>query len=700
MIENLIHTRNIGIMAHIDAGKTTTTERILFYTGIIHKIGEVHDGAATMDWMKQEQERGITITSAATTTYWNYNSQDYKINIIDTPGHVDFTVEVERSLRVLDGAVAVFCAVGGVEPQSETVWRQADKYSIPKIAFVNKMDRTGADFFRVISEIEEKLYANPIPVQIPIGAEEGFEGLIDLVKNKAIYWQEEEEGLKYFYKEIPKDYIEEANEWRDNLFEKLSEYDMGFMEKYLDTPEEITEDDINNLIRKTTLDLKFVPVFCGSSLKNKGVQTLLNGITAYLPTPLDSEKVKGINPLTDKEETRETDENEPLTAFVFKIATDPYVGRLAYVRVYSGKLVSGTQIYNPRTKSKERVANLYRMHANKQTKIDSISAGDIGAIVAKNLKTGDSITLSDKPLILGQITFPEPVIGVAVEAKTQADTDKLHDSLRKLEEEDPTFQVVQNEETGQTIMSGMGELHLDVLVNRLKTEFNVACSQGKPQVTYKEAITETVEHRETFKKQTGGKGKFADITVRLSPASKDTLGLEFINSITQGAIPKEYIPAVKKGFETAMFNGPLAGYKMNSIKIELLDGEYHNVDSDNLAFESVARIAFKNAAKKANPILLEPIMKLEVLTPEQYMGDIMSDITKRRGNIVNSDMKNNSRIISATVPLSSTFGYVTDLRTLSSGRATSSMEFLKYDEVPAEISKKIIDTITGKIYFQ
>ncbi len=700
MIENLIHTRNIGIMAHIDAGKTTTTERILFYTGIIHKIGEVHDGAATMDWMKQEQERGITITSAATTTYWNYNSQDYKINIIDTPGHVDFTVEVERSLRVLDGVVAVFCAVGGVEPQSETVWRQADKYSIPKIAFVNKMDRTGADFFRVISEIEEKLYANPIPVQIPIGAEDEFEGIIDLVKNKAIYWKEEDEGLKYFHKEIPEEYREEASEWRDNMYEALSEFDMDFMEKYLETPEDITEDEIISLIRKTTLDLKLVPVFCGSSLKNKGVQTLLNGIANYLPNPLDTEKVKGINPLTDKEETRETDENEPLTAFVFKIATDPYVGRLAYVRVYSGKLVSGTQIYNPRTKSKERVANLYRMHANKQTKIDFISAGDIGAIVAKNLKTGDTITLVDTPLVLGQITFPEPVIGVAVEAKTQADSDKLHDSLRKLEEEDPTFQVAQNEETGQTIMSGMGELHLDVLVNRLKTEFNVACSQGKPQVTYKEAITEVINHRETFKKQTGGKGKFADITVKLSPADRDTIGLEFINSITQGAIPKEYIPAIKKGFETAMFNGPLAGYKMNAIKIELLDGAYHNVDSDNLAFESVARVAFKKATKKANPILLEPIMKLEVLTPEQYMGDIMSDITKRRGHIINSDMKQNLRIISATVPLSETFGYVTDLRTLSSGRATSSMEFLKYDEVPSVISKKIIDTITGKIYFQ
>ncbi len=700
MIENLIHTRNIGIMAHIDAGKTTTTERILFYTGVIHKIGEVHDGAATMDWMKQEQERGITITSAATTTYWNFNNQDYKINIIDTPGHVDFTVEVERSLRVLDGAVAVFCAVGGVEPQSETVWRQADKYSVPKIAFVNKMDRVGADFFRVVSEIEEKLYANPIPVQIPIGAEDEFEGLIDLVKNKAVYWKEDNEGVEYFYKDIPEDYKEEAEEWRENLYEKLSEYDMDFMEKYLETPDKITEDEVNSLIRKTTLELKLIPVFCGSSLKNKGVQTLLNGLTAYLPTPLDTEKVKGINPLTNKEETRETDDSDSLTAFVFKIATDPYVGRLAYVRVYSGKLINGTQIYNPRTERKERVAGLYRMHANKQNKIDSISAGDIGAIVAKNLKTGDTITLVDSPLILGQIEFPEPVIGVAVEAKTQADTDKLHASLRKLEEEDPTFQVTQNEETGQTIMSGMGELHLDVLVNRLKTEFNVFCSQGKPQVTYKEAITDVVKHRETFKKQTGGKGKFADITIKISPANKDKVGLEFIDNIKQGAIPKEYIPAVEKGFKAAMFNGPLAGYKMNAIKIELLDGEHHNVDSDSLAFESAARIAFRKATKKASPILLEPIMKLEVLTPDQYMGDIMSDITKRRGQILNSDMKLNLRIISAIVPLSETFGYVTDLRTLSSGRATSSMEFSKYDEVPKDISKKIIDTITGKIYFQ
>jgi len=700
MIENLIHTRNIGIMAHIDAGKTTTTERILFYTGTIHKIGEVHDGAATMDWMKQEQERGITITSAATTTYWNYNSQNYKINIIDTPGHVDFTVEVERSLRVLDGAVAVFCAVGGVEPQSETVWRQADKYGVPKIAFVNKMDRTGADFFRVVSEIEEKLYAKPIPVQIPIGTEDEFEGIIDLIKNKAIYWSENDEGGEYYYKKIPEEFQEEANEWKEILFEKLSEYDMDFMEKYLEYPEKITEEEINSLIRKTTLELQLIPVFCGSSLKNKGVQTLLNGVVSYLPNPLDTEKVKGLNPLTGKEETRETNANESLVAFVFKIATDPYVGRLAYVRVYSGELIGGTQIYNPRTDNKERVANLYRMHANKQTKIDFISAGDIGAIVAKNLKTGDTLTLLDKPLVLGQITFPEPVIGVAVEAKTQADTDKLHDSLRKLEEEDPTFQVIQNQETGQTIMSGMGELHLDVLVNRLKTEFNVACSQGKPQVTYKEAITKTIVHREAFKKQTGGKGKFADITVKLSPADKGTSGLVFIDNISQGAIPKEYILSVKKGFETAMFNGPLAGYKMNTIQIELLDGSYHNVDSDNLAFESVARIAFKNACKKANPIILEPIMKLEILTPEQYMGDIMSDVTKRRGQIINSDMKLNSRIISATVPLSETFGYVTDLRTLSSGRATSSMEFLKYHVVPALISKKIIDTITGKIYFQ
>lgn len=701
MIENLKYTRNIGIMAHIDAGKTTTTERILFYTGIIHKIGEVHDGAATMDWMKQEQERGITITSAATTTYWKNQDQDFKINIIDTPGHVDFTVEVERSLRVLDGAVAVFCAVGGVEPQSETVWRQADKYQVPKIAFVNKMDRTGADFFNVVGEIEEKLYANPVPVQIPIGAEENFEGLIDLVKNKAIYWEEENEGVHFEYKDIPAELADEAEEWRENLLEKLSEYNEELMEKFLETPEAIIEDEIIETIRENTINLNIVPIFCGSSLKNKGVQTLLDGVTNLLPNPLEVPKVTGINPFTEKEETRETDKNEPLTAFVFKIATDPYVGRLAYVRIYAGELKNGMQVYNARTERKERIAGLYRMHANKQNKIDTISAGDIAAIVTKNLKTGDTISLPESPIVLGQIEFPEPVIGVAVEAKTQAEADKLQLALRKLEEEDPTFQVALNEETGQTIMSGMGELHLDVLVNRLKTEFNVACNQGKPQVTYKEAITSEVEHTEVFKKQTGGKGKFASITIKVSPTeNSEKTGLEFVNSIKQGAIPKVFIPSVEKGLASALSNGPLLGYKINSIKVELLDGEHHTVDSDSIAFEAVARIALKEATAKANPILMEPIMRLEVLTPDDYMGDIMSDITKRRGNILKSDVKHHLRAISAEVPLAETFGYVTDLRTMSSGRATSSMEFLKYDIVPADISQKIIDTVTGKIYFQ
>lgn len=688
-------------MAHIDAGKTTTTERILYYTGIIHRMGEVHEGSATMDWMIQEQQRGITITSAATTVYWNINNQKYQINIIDTPGHVDFTIEVERSLRVLDGAVAVFCAVGGVEPQSETVWRQADKFGVPRLAFVNKLDRVGANFFAVVNEIQTKLNANPLIIQIPIGQEDSFNGVIDLVNFRAVYW-DDEEGETYHYEEVPSELVNEANEYRDQLFEKLADLDEQFLSLYLDTPQNITSDIIINVIRKFTINQTIVPVLCGSALKNKGVQPLIDAVINYLPNPLERGEIKGINPIIDKDEIRHPDDEKPLAALVFKIANNPFVGSLAYVRVYSGTLKSGEQVYNSRTGRKERIANLYRMHANKQTLVDSIKAGDIGAIVGfKDIKTGDTLSDASHPIRLESILYPEPVINIAIEAKTQADSDKLISSLRKLEDEDPSLRIEFNEETGQTIMSGMGELHLEILIDRLKNEFNIQCNSGKPTVAYKEAITDTVTHQEVFKQQTGGKGKFADLTIKVYPIKdKEFIGLKFDNQIKQGAIPREFIPAVQKGLQLALNNGPLAGYKIYNVGVTLLDGSYHTVDSDAYSFEVAAKIALSSAIKKATPVLLEPIMKIEITTPEVNMGDIMTDVNKRRGEILKSDFKNNLRIVDALIPLAETFGYITQLRTLSSGRASAVMEFSHFEKVPNNIEQDIIDTITGRIYFR
>ncbi len=700
MSDNLEYTRNIGIMAHIDAGKTTTTERILYYTGVIHKIGEVHDGAATMDWMKQEQERGITITSAATTTYWKCNDIDYKINIIDTPGHVDFTVEVERSLRVLDGAIAIFCAVGGVQPQSETVWRQANKYGVPRIAFINKMDRVGADFFRVVNEIKEKLKAKPILLQIPIGEEENFEGIIDLITLKAIYWQEEDYGVKYETKQIPEDLLKEAIKYREEMIELLAEFDNDFMEKYLENPEQITTSEINELIRKTTIAKELIPIICGASLKNKGVQKLIDAVVEYLPNPLDKGEVKGINLKTDKDESRKPNSKEPFVALAFKIATDPFVGRLAYIRVYAGEFKAGNMIYNSRTQKKERISNLYRMHANKQNAINSIKAGDICVFVGfKDIKTGDTLCTAEEPMLLEKIEFPDPVMGVAIEPKTQADIDKLEKALTRLAEEDPTFAVNIDNETGQTIISGMGELHLDIIVDRIKREFFLDLNVGRPQVTYKEAVIKPIQHREIFKKQTGGKGHFADITVKISPADKNEKGLIFISALKGNMIPKDFIAAVEKGFKQAMLNGPLANFKLENLKVELLEASFHQVDSDAISFEIAARQAFKNAVSKDNAVMLEPIMSCEIETPEEYMGDIISDINKRRGHIIDTDFKLGLKIIDVKVPLSETFGYVTALRSLSSGRATMVMEFSHYERVPQNIAQLIIDTITGKIYF-
>jgi elongation factor G len=695
---NLKYTRNIGIMAHIDAGKTTTTERILFYTGITHKIGEVHDGAATMDWMVQEQERGITITSAATTTYWKYKDKEHKINIIDTPGHVDFTVEVERSLRVLDGAVAVFCAVGGVEPQSETVWRQADKYKVPRIAFVNKMDRTGADFFDVVSQIEDKLGANPVPLQIPIGSEENFRGVVDLIERKAIIWTDDETmGTKYEYTDVPEDLVDTVEEWREKLVEAVAESDDEFLERFFEDRESITVDEFMEVTRKAVIDMKIVPVLAGSAFKNKGVQRLLDAIVALLPSPLDIDAIEGINPKNDESITRKPSEEEPLAALAFKITTDPFVGRLAYIRVYSGVLKAGSYVYNPRTRKRERISRLYQMHANKQNPKEEIKAGDIcSAVGFKDIRTGDTLCDENKQIILESMEFPEPVIGIAVEPKTQKDLDKLGNGLAKLAEEDPTFQVKTDENTGQTVISGMGELHLEILIDRLKREFKVECNQGAPQVAYKEKLTGTVEHREVFKKQTGGRGKFADIIVKISPADEGVTGLQFINSVTGGRIPKEFIPSVEKGFKEAMNNGPLAGYPLDSMKVELLDGSFHPVDSDQLSFELAAKMAFRHAAPKAKPVLLEPIMSAEVVTPEEYMGDIISDFNKRRGQIEGMESKGNARVVKALVPLAEKFGYVTVLRTISSGRATSSMVFSHYDVVPDSIAKEVIEKNMGK----
>ncbi len=680
-------------MAHIDAGKTTTSERILYYTGKTHKIGEVHDGAATMDWMVQEQERGITITSAATTAFWNHDGHKYQINLIDTPGHVDFTVEVERSLRVLDGTVATFCAVGRVQPQSETVWRQADKYHVPKLAYVNKMDRTGADFLAVVEEMHSKLGANAVPVCLPIGAEDNFEGIIDLIEMKAIYYNQSDELVNYEIKEIPENLKAEAEEWRGKLVEAAAEFDDEIMNKFFEDPDTITNEEIIAALRKGTLEMALVPTLCGSSFKNKGVQFLLDAVIRYLPSPLDVNHVTGTNPKTGEEEIRKPSASEPFCALVFKIATDPYVGRLAFLRAYSGRLDAGSYVLNTRTQKKERVARLYQMHSNKQNPIDFVEAGDICAAVGfKDLRTGDTICVEDKPIVLESMVFPDPVIGIAVEPKTKGDVDKLSIALAKLAEEDPTFTVSSNQETGQTVISGMGELHLDIIVDRLRREFGVEINQGAPQVNYKEAIKGTFQIHETFKKQTGGRGKYADIVAELSPADEGVTGLQFIDEVKGGNIPREFIPAVEKGFKAAMANGVLAGYELVSLKVRLLDGAYHPVDSDALSFEVCAQMAYKEGLRKCSPVLMEPIMKLEVVTPEEYMGDIVGDLNRRRGQIQDMDSKGTARIIKALVPLAEQSGYVTILRTLSSGRATSSMEFSHYDEVPASIAKEVVES--------
>jgi translation elongation factor EF-G len=699
--KDLHYTRNIGIMAHIDAGKTTTSERILYYTGLTHKIGEVHDGAATMDWMEQEQERGITITSAATTTFWNYLNDKYKINLIDTPGHVDFTVEVERSLRILDGAVATFCAVGGVEPQSETVWRQADKYNVPRIGFVNKMDRSGADFYEVVRQVKDVLGAKPCPIQIPIGAEEKFKGVVDLVKMKAIFWHDETMGAEYSVEEIPADLQAEAEEWREKMLEVVAEYDDAVMEKFFDDPSTITEDEVNVAIRKATLSMEITPMICGSAFKNKGVQTMLDAVCAYLPSPLDTPEIFGNDPrFEDKQIVRHPDEDEPLTALAFKIATDPYVGRLCFFRVYSGKLAAGSYVYNTRSDKKERISRIFQMHSNKQNPVEVIGAGDIGAGVGfKDIRTGDTLCDEANPIVLESMDFPEPVIGISVEPKTQKDMDKLGLGLSKLAEEDPTFRVKTNEDTGQTVIEGMGELHLEIIIDRLRREFKVECNQGRPQVSYKETITNTVELREVYKKQSGGRGKFADIIVKVGPVDAGFEGgLQFIDSVKGGNVPKEYIPSVQKGFQAAMKNGVLAGFPVDQLKVELIDGSFHPVDSDQLSFEICAQIAFKTACAKAKPVLLEPIMKMEVVTPEENMGDVIGDLNKRRGQVEGMESsRTGARIVKAKVPLAETFGYVTSLRTISSGRATSSMEFSHYAEVSSSIAKAVVAEAKGKV---
>jgi elongation factor G len=699
--QDLHLTRNIGIMAHIDAGKTTTSERILFYTGLTHKIGEVHDGTATMDWMAQEQERGITITSAATTTRWKYDNNTYKINLIDTPGHVDFTAEVERSLRVLDGAVATYCAVGGVEPQSETVWRQADKYNVPRIGYVNKMDRSGADFFEVVRQMKDILGANPCPIVVPIGAEENFKGLVDLIRMKAILWHDETMGADYDVEEVPANLLDECNEWRDKMLEKIAEYDDALMEKYFDNPSTITEEEVLRALRNATTRMAIVPMLCGSSFKNKGVQTLLDYVCAFLPSPLDTPAVIGTNPDTGEEETREPSEDEKTSALAFKIATDPYVGRLTFFRVYSGKIDAGSYIYNTRSGKKERVSRLFQMHSNKQNPVDVIAAGDIGAGVGfKDIRTGDTLCDENAPIILESIDFPETVIGIAVEPKTQKDMDKLSNGLAKLAEEDPTFTVRTDEQTGQTIISGMGELHLDIIIDRLKREFKVECNQGRPQVNYKEAITKTVNLREVYKKQSGGRGKFADIIVNIGPIdeSYEQGGLQFVDEVKGGNIPKEFIPSVQKGFQTAMKNGVLAGYPLDSLKVTLLDGSFHPVDSDQLSFEICAIQAYKSACAKAGPVLMEPIMKLEVVTPEENMGDVIGDLNKRRGQVEGMESsRSGARIVKAMVPLAEMFGYVTALRTITSGRATSSMTYSHHAQLSQSIAKAVLEEVKGRV---
>ena len=698
-------TRNIGIMAHIDAGKTTTSERILFYTGKTHKIGEVHDGGATMDWMAQEQERGITITSAATTCFWNYNNKQYKINLIDTPGHVDFTAEVERSLRVLDGAVATYCAVGGVQPQSETVWRQADKYNVPRLGYVNKMDRSGANYFDVLQQMKDVLGANPVSLVIPIGQEETFKGIVDLLKMKAIIWHDETQGAEFEIDEIPDDLKDEAQEWRDKLVEAAAEFDEELMEKFFDDPNSITEEELIAAIRKGTISMQCTPMLCGSSFKNKGVQTLLDYVCAFLPAPVDTPAIVGENPDTGEEEDRKPSEDEPTSALAFKIANDPYVGRLVFFRVYSGKIAAGSYVYNTRSGKKERVSRLFQMHSNKQNPMESIDAGDIGAGVGfKDIRTGDTLCDEEHPIVLESITFPDTVISIAVEPKSQADIAKLDNGLAKLAEEDPTFTVHTDEQSGQTVISGMGELHLDIIIDRLKREFKVECNQGKPQVNYKEAITKTVEnHREVYKKQSGGRGKFADIIVNVGPVDddwdiKENGGLQFVNEVKGGNVPKEFIPSVQKGFEDAMKNGVLGGYPMDSLKVVLLDGSFHPVDSDQLSFELAARFAYKAVCQKAGPVLMEPVMKLEVVTPEENMGDVIGDLNKRRGQVEGMEEgRSGGRIIKAMVPLAEMFGYVTALRTITSGRATSSMEYDHHSPLSSSLAKAVLEEIKGRV---
>ena len=699
--QDLHLTRNIGIMAHIDAGKTTTSERILFYTGKTHKIGEVHEGGATMDWMEQEQERGITITSAATTAFWNFRGTQYKFNLIDTPGHVDFTAEVERSLRVLDGAVATYCAVGGVEPQSETVWRQADKYNVPRIGYVNKMDRSGANFFEVVRQMKDVLGATPCVISVPIGAEEKFRGIVDLIRMKAILWHDETMGAEYDVEDIPAELVDECNEWRQKMIELAAEQDETLMEKFFEDPNRLTEEEVVAAIRKGTLALDIVPMTCGSSFKNKGVQTLLDYVVMFLPSPLDTPAIEGVNPDTGETETRQPSEDEKTSALAFKIATDPYVGRLTFFRVYSGKVEAGSYVYNVRSGKKERVSRLFQMHSNKQNPVEVIGAGDIGAGVGfKDIRTGDTLAEEGAPIVLESMDFPDPVIGIAVEPKTQKDLDKLSTGLSKLAEEDPTFTVKTDEQSGQTVISGMGELHLDIIIDRLRREFKVEINQGKPQVNYKEAITKTVNLREVYKKQSGGRGKFADIIVNVGPVDEDFKegGLQFVNKVTGGNIPKEFIPSVQKGFENAMKSGVLGGFPLDSLKVELLDGSFHPVDSDQLSFEIAALQAYKNACAQAGPVLMEPMMKLDVITPEENMGDVIGDLNKRRGQVEGMEnSRSGARIVKATVPLAEMFGYVTALRTITSGRATSSMQYDHHAPVSSGIAKAVLEEMKGRV---
>jgi elongation factor G len=697
MSRDLKYTRNIGIAAHIDAGKTTTTERILYYSGVSHKIGEVHDGAATMDWMAQEQERGITITSAATTVNWKYRGDTYHINVIDTPGHVDFTVEVNRSLRVLDGLVFLFSAVDGVEPQSETNWRLANNYSVPRIGFVNKMDRSGADFLKVVKQVKDMLGSNAVPLQLPIGSEDTFKGVVDLINFRGIIWNEHDKGMTFTEVPIPDDMVAEATEWREKLLESVAEYDESLMEKFFEAPETITEREVLDALRKAVLDAKIVPMVCGSSFKNKGVQTMLDYVMELLPSPMDVEGIVGTNPDTGEEVMRKPSEKEPFAALAFKIATDPFVGRLCFIRVYSGNLEAGSYVHNMRSDSKERISRIFQMHANKQNPIPNVGAGDIAAVVGfKDIKTGDTLCDEKHPIVLESMNFPEPVIGLAIEPKTQADVDKLGMALGKLSEEDPTFRVQTDEETGQTVISGMGELHLDIIMDRLKREFKVEVNQGAPQVAYKEAITGTTQHRETYKKQTGGRGKFADIQVVISPSEEGKSGLEFVNEISGGAVPREFIPSVQKGFEAAMANGVLAGYQLQGMKVRLIDGSFHAVDSDALSFEICAKSAFREALPKCKPVLMEPIMKIEILTPEENMGDVIGDMNRRRGQLLGMDTRAGAQVIKATVPLSEMFGYVTQLRTITSGRATSTMEFDHYAEAPRNVQEEVVAKVKGK----